>query len=58
MKLIKEFFDLRYAQTCQIISESSNEPQVQTQMHCFMISLQERIIQLCPIIKDLLTEDE
>ena len=26
-------------------------------MHCFMIALTEKIIQLCPMIRDLLTEE-
>lgn len=58
MKIMKEYFDARYAQTCQIISESNNENQVLTQMHCFMISLQQKVMKLCPIIKDMMGEDD
>ena len=44
MKVMKEFFNARFAQTWQIICDSQNEPQATTQFHCFMIALTEKII--------------
>ena len=57
MRVIKEFFNARFTQTWQIICESQNEPQAVTQMHCFMIGLTEKILSLCPTIRDLLFEE-
>lgn len=57
MKSIKQFFDSRHAQTWQIITECSAEEQVQKQFSLFMYSLYEKIVDLCPIIKELLADD-
>ena len=57
MRSIKQFFESRHAQTWQIICESSSEEQVQKQFSLFMYSLYEKIVELCPIIKELLADD-
>ena len=57
MRSIKQFFESRHAQTWQIVCESSSEEQVQKQFSLFMYSLYEKIVELCPIIKELLADD-
>ena len=57
MKTIKQFFELRFAQTWQIICESASEEQVQKQFSLFMFSVYEKLIELCPIIKELLVDE-
>ena len=57
MRAIKQFFDLRHAQTWQIICESSTEEQVQKQFSLFMYSIYEKLVELCPIIKELLVDE-
>ena len=57
MKSIKKFFDIRHAQTWQIICESSSEEQVTKQFSLFMYSIYEKLSELCPIIKELIADD-
>ena len=57
MRAIKQFFELRHAQTWQIICESSSEEQVQKQFSLFMYSVHEKLVELCPIIKELLVDE-
>ena len=57
MKSIKKFFDIRHAQTWQIICESSSEEQVTKQFSLFMYSIHEKLQDLCPIIKELIADD-
>ena len=57
MKTIKQFFEMRHAQTWAIICESSSEEQVQKQFSLFMYSIHEKLIELCPIIKELLVDE-
>ena len=57
MKSMQQFFDLRHAQTWQIICESSSEEQVSKQFSLFMYSLYEKIVELCPVIKELLVDE-
>ena len=57
MKSIKKFFDIRHAQTWQIICESSSEEQVTKQFSLFMYSIYEKLQELCPIIKELIADD-
>ena len=58
LKAIKDYFDTRFEQTCQIVAESQTETQFLTQLNVFLISLQQRMIQVNPEMKDLLGEDE
>ena len=57
MKAIKQFFDARWAQTWQIICESTTEESVQKQFSLFMYSVYEKLLELCPVIKELLADE-